>query len=381
MKKILFANGRMLPPFTIGGDGVSLNTFLNRLSDNNFECLALGVSSNPESYYRVSEEEIFEKLKRLKIKFYPKTDFPNSKVRLRKFPPKLFLNKKIFYENKYSYIMVRREYFESELKRTIKAFRPNVILTQLDFCQKVLEIGKGFDTPTILFIHDAEKINLEYLKSANQFSCACVIFNSQFTKNYLKNHVKCPYFVCYPPIEIKDYLIKKNIHKFITMINPVKWKGGVILEQIAKRLPQRNFLAVVGWRHPNLEGINLERCSNIKLIERQDDMKRIYNKTNILLVPSIWREPFPRVVLEAGLNGIPTIASVRGGLRETVGGGGILIQDYKNSDVWARRIESIIKNRKLYKKLSLKARKNALRFDSKLAIKKVIKVINRVIEK
>ena len=42
--------------------------------------------------------------------------------------------------------------------------------------------------------------------------------------------------------------------------------------------------------------------------------------TRILLVPSVWEEPFGRVAAEAMINAIPPIVSNRGSLPEVVGG-------------------------------------------------------------
>jgi len=44
----------------------------------------------------------------------------------------------------------------------------------------------------------------------------------------------------------------------------------------------------------------------------------------VLLAPSLWQETFGRVTAESLINGIPVLASTRGGLREVVGDGGFL---------------------------------------------------------
>jgi glycosyltransferase involved in cell wall biosynthesis len=44
--------------------------------------------------------------------------------------------------------------------------------------------------------------------------------------------------------------------------------------------------------------------------------------TKILLVPSVFNEPFGRVAAEALINGIPPLVGNRGALAETVDGGG-----------------------------------------------------------
>jgi glycosyltransferase involved in cell wall biosynthesis len=55
---------------------------------------------------------------------------------------------------------------------------------------------------------------------------------------------------------------------------------------------------------------------------RPDDF---FALTRILLVPSTVAESFGRVAAEAMVNGIPPIVSNRGGLPQTVGGGGIVL--------------------------------------------------------
>ena len=46
--------------------------------------------------------------------------------------------------------------------------------------------------------------------------------------------------------------------------------------------------------------------------------EEIYPKINVLIVPSLWREPFGRIVIEANSFGIPVIASRSGGLEELI---------------------------------------------------------------
>jgi len=53
-------------------------------------------------------------------------------------------------------------------------------------------------------------------------------------------------------------------------------------------------------------------------IVSQDELIEQYDRADILLVPSLWQEPFGLVVLEAMARGLPVIASKTGGLVEIV---------------------------------------------------------------
>jgi len=72
---------------------------------------------------------------------------------------------------------------------------------------------------------------------------------------------------------------------------------------------------------------------NVQIDERYDDIDTTYAETAILLVPSLWEEPFGRVIVEAMSFGIPVIANDVGGIKEAMNGGGFLIdvnETYKN---------------------------------------------------
>ena len=84
----------------------------------------------------------------------------------------------------------------------------------------------------------------------------------------------------------------------------------------------------------------------------------------MLIVPSVFPDPHPRVVVEAMSNGIPCIVSDRGGLREEVEGSGIIIDDIYNIIDWVNGIKSF-DNEEFYKKMSKYSQFKALGFEDK----------------
>ena len=66
-------------------------------------------------------------------------------------------------------------------------------------------------------------------------------------------------------------------------------------------------------------------------------------------------EAFGRVSIEAQINGIPVIASHIGGLTESVGDGGILIDPQAPTDEWVEAVRSTIEDDELWNRLSRRA--------------------------
>ena len=50
----------------------------------------------------------------------------------------------------------------------------------------------------------------------------------------------------------------------------------------------------------------------------KEELKKVWNENDVLIVPSIWDEPFGRVVIEANQHGLPVIGSNKGGIKETL---------------------------------------------------------------
>ena len=86
-------------------------------------------------------------------------------------------------------------------------------------------------------------------------------------------------------------------------------------------------------------------------------VKNILKDSSILVVPSIWQEPFALTALEGMCNGAAVIASKVGGMREMLDNTGLLID---NIDAFKleKTIKSLIENKNLLKKYQNKSWKN-----------------------
>ncbi|MGE0736078.1 MAG: glycosyltransferase [Alphaproteobacteria bacterium] len=151
----------------------------------------------------------------------------------------------------------------------------------------------------------------------------------------------------------------------VLFINPHPLKGSEIFFGVAERLRKVPFLVAESWEiGDEWRNYCFRRAAplgNMDWRRRVDDMRTIWRETKLLFVPSVWEEAWARVVSEAQLNGIPVIASTRGGLPESVGPGGILLDAHAPIRDWAAAVERAWGDEDTYRGLSGAARRHAAR--------------------
>ncbi|WP_413774393.1 glycosyltransferase [Marinobacter sp. AN1] len=106
----------------------------------------------------------------------------------------------------------------------------------------------------------------------------------------------------------------------------------------------------------------IEQLGNITWLDRLHDMRKVYSKTRILIVPSQWREAWGRVVSEAHMSGIPVLASNIGGLPESVGPGGQLL-DPTDVEAWNSALRTMWNDPEVWSDYSTSAKNFSLRSD------------------
>ncbi|UJG44382.1 MAG: glycosyltransferase family 4 protein [Candidatus Heimdallarchaeum endolithica] len=92
------------------------------------------------------------------------------------------------------------------------------------------------------------------------------------------------------------------------------------------------------------------------------NISKFYKRANVFVLPTITKEPFGNVAVEALASGIPVIASKLGGLVNIIQEGtGFLVQP-KNADEIANAITKFLQNPLLLKKYSKNAKKLGIKF-------------------
>lgn len=292
-----------------------------------------------------------------------------------------------------------------DLEGIIVREKPDLVVTQSYDAPMIIKYAKKHGVKTILGTHfwrnicEAKTpdvyncmlnrpmesvINLTANHQAFYMADECYA-NSEFMKlgieRYTKKNIQR---IIHPILDTKRVSINKHEPKYITMINPDFYKGGGIFVQVAEKMPNYDFLCVGKAPHadtaPRNAEINrkIESLHNIKLIEKTDDISSIYEKTSILMVPSIVDETFCMVALEAMWNGIPIVAAPNGNIPFLIDESGILI-DVLDIDVWCESIKSIYDNQEYYNFMSQKSKERALEFSPEKELNKFKEMVEACI--
>lgn len=111
--------------------------------------------------------------------------------------------------------------------------------------------------------------------------------------------------------------------------------------RLAEAFPERPFLFLEGARPSPRWVARARRLANVTCLPWTTDMEDVFARTRVLLVPSLWEEPFGRLPVEAGFWGIPSVASRRGGLPESVGDGGLLVAPEGGLAEWVEAVRAL----------------------------------------
>lgn len=152
---------------------------------------------------------------------------------------------------------------------------------------------------------------------------------------WLRNELGLQALVVHPVVHASEHATQRGNH--VTLVNLIPAKGSTLFYELARRMPDVQFLGVQGGYGQQV----IQRLPNVRIIPTTQNMRRdVWAHARILLMPSEY-ESYGMVGVEAMASGIPVIAHPTLGLRESLGSAGIFIER-DEPDAWEREIRRLL---------------------------------------
>lgn len=325
MPKLLVFTSVYPPPF-IGGAERSIDSIYTSIQGDEFEihiCALDGSGASNSTVLLAPKLSVF----RTPFKFIPHPVIESFRTTK--------LSKMIFHINNLSF----GHHWRTVLKQ-IRTFQPDVIVTHnlTGWGYAPWIFGNLFKIP---IVHDNRDYYLtcskttRWRESTGQCGKTCItcqprkiatkifwkegtqISNSVFVDRYVRNifegNKSTKYEIVYPPVKLTD--ITENEYEpiydvgFLGRIE----KGKGVDELLVSISGEGISVAIAG--EGSLKDSLEKRYPDVHFLG-QISADEFFSKIRVLVAPSLWAEPFGRVILEAVNFGIPVIASAKGGMLE-----------------------------------------------------------------
>lgn len=213
---------------------------------------------------------------------------------------------------------------------TLKPYFRNadVIFTHLDFTAKAHNICRVLGKHHLFAIVHNTFVNNLQAKRPGQFN---LIYNSEYTAG-----LQLPQrsMICRPPLVADRYRRKKTGEKAITLVNCWPDKGGQVLIDLARLMPERKFIGVLGSYGEQVRAV----LPNLEYITNSPNVAEVYARTAILIQPSKY-ESYGKAACEAMACDIPVVCTDTPGLKEALSYAGIFVE--RNAQAYKDAIEAI----------------------------------------
>ena len=219
-------------------------------------------------------------------------------------------------------------------------------------------LGESVDRPSVLYVRVEASAHVTLESHVD-----LTITNSEFMANVVRQlGVEATFLPSIFPMA--NYHLTTS-RQNVLFVNPIPKKGVEIALSLARSRPDIPFVFNLSWRMKPRALSQLRRTArrlgNVEIRKPTHDPAFLFRDCRILLVPSQWAEAWARVVSEAQISGIPVIASRVGGLPESVGPGGLLVNPPDSKEAWLDALSAVWDDWTRYEELS----ESALRYSQR----------------
>jgi glycosyltransferase involved in cell wall biosynthesis len=251
-----------------------------------------------------------------------------------------------------------------ELKELVRRFEPDAMIGALREATDALRVARRYGVPAFLHVHSYEfcppgageredwglpsaaafprREEAEFvLRSAHE-----VLAASRHLAGALQRAHNRPSEVLYCDFDTAETLLGPGHPRqpeYVTGVCGYRHKGLEVFLHLARAFPRERFL-LAGALGSDIDlsyRRQLEAQPNLTLPGRLST-RELLARSSVVLVPSRWPEPFGRIAVEAMANGIPTLASRTGGLREILLDAPMGVEAHRDPETWSARLQAVL---------------------------------------
>jgi hypothetical protein len=215
--------------------------------------------------------------------------------------------------------------FQAQLEQLLDDFAPDQVIAcnGHPMIQAALACARTRGVTTAFAVRGFGYYEPRYFEHVDHaFTC------SQFLTDLYRDRVGLISTPIEPPIDWSTVVAPTESRAFVTFVHPAPHKGLLLFARLADMLGSRRpdipILVVQSGQSGGslnaIPGIDFAKYPQIMAAPPVPTPADYFALTRILVVPSVWEEPFGRVAAEAMINAIPPIVSNRGSLPQVVGG-------------------------------------------------------------
>jgi glycosyltransferase involved in cell wall biosynthesis len=246
------------------------------------------------------------------------------------------------------------------LSPLLGAIRPDAVVPTCGdpgFARAVLERSR--EHPSLLYVRDVGSTTAA--RPGIHFDVA--VGNSEFVARSIRKLGGEATFV--PSLFPRPLYEVTTTREKVLFVNPNPRKGLDVALFLAKSRPDIPFVFSLSWRMKSSALRALRRTArrfgNVEVRRATTEPRLLFRDCRLILVPTQVPEAWCRVVSEAQINGIPSVASRLGGLPESVGPGGILVAPPDSKQAWLQALAEVWDDEGRYADLSRRALEHSRR--------------------
>lgn len=223
--------------------------------------------------------------------------------------------------------------------------RCDVLISHLLWTKHAVHAAAEGGTPLVYLFHNDFTIPHWHQSLSTPRNVTAVVYNTRWLRaSIIDQHpswAEVPWAVVRPPVPIGAYHVETPPgydREYVTLVNPILAKGGVIFYRLAEARPHLRFLAVEGGYGQQMRP--RRKHQNVTWQPQTPNMRDdVYARSRVVIVPSEY-ESFGRVAVEAAASGAVVVCSTTSGLKEAMGAAG-LYADHRDTDAWVHWIDAL----------------------------------------